>query len=233
MNIRWLFAMFLNKRRTTTMNPRTPSTLIFSVITLGTLFFQTGCATTGNQRASSTRSTMKDVEQDYMDALAQVDVTDGSLQTLIDEGQPDEKKAYEKYSNNVGKMNNLGHRLSDRANKMSAEQKNYFEEWRMQGNTYTDEKIQALSEQRRADLAEVFAKISQASVGVNGSLRAYISDIGQIKTYLSSDLTPKGVEALTPTIQKAITDGGNLKDAVQPVLVAIGNARAELAQGGN
>jgi hypothetical protein len=176
---------------------------------------------------------MKAVEQDYIDALAQVDVTDGSLQSLIDQGQPDEQKAYDKYSPNVSRMEDLGHRLFERADRMNAEQKNYFEEWRMQGNSYTDERIQALSEQRRADLSESFAQISQASVGVKGSLKAYISDIRQIKTYLSTDLTPKGVDAITPTIQQAITDGAQLKEAVKPVLLAIGNAREELAQGGN
>jgi hypothetical protein len=211
----------------------TTQTVLFGAMTLGAVFFQPGCATTGNERSTNTRNTMKAVEQDYMDAMAQVDVTDGSLQALIDQGQPDEKKAYDKYSNNVGKMDNLGHRLFDRANQMNAEQRNYFDEWRMQGNTYTDDRIQALSEQRRADLGETFAQITQASVGVKGSLKAYISDIRQIKTYLSNDLTSKGVNAITPTVQQAITDGGNLKVAVQPVLAAIGNARTEMAQGGN
>jgi hypothetical protein len=214
------------------MKLRNTQALLFSMI-LGAVLSQTGCATTGDQRSVHTRNTMKAVEQDYIDALAQVDVTDGSLQSLIDQGQPDEQKAYDQYSPNVSRMEDLGHRLFERADQMNAEQKNYFEEWRMQGNTYTDERIQALSEQRRADLSESFAQISQASVGVKGSLKAYISDIRQIKTYLSTDLTPKGVDAITPTIQQAITDGAQLKEAVKPVLLAIGNAREELAQGGN
>jgi hypothetical protein len=102
----------------------------------------------------------------------------------------------------------------------------------MQGNTYTNPQIQALSEQRRADLSEIFAKIAQAGVGVKGALKAYVSDIEQIRTYLSTDLTPKGIEAITPTVRKAIDDGAYLKDAVKPVLDAIADARAELAQGG-
>jgi hypothetical protein len=215
------------------MKFKTAQIMIFSAMSLGAVFFQTGCATTGNEKSTNTRNSMKAVEQDYMDAMTQVDVTDGSLQALIDQGQPDEKKAYDKYSGNVNEMDNLGHRLFDRANQMNTEQKSYFEEWRMQGNTYTNEQIQALSEQRRADLGEDFAKITQASVGVKGSLKTYISEIRQIKTYLSTDLTSKGVDAITPTVQQAITDGGNLKIAVQPVLVAIGNARAEMEQGGN
>jgi len=215
------------------MKRKTAQAVIFSATILGASLFQFGCATTGNQRSTDTRNTMKSVEQDYIDAMAQVDVTDSSLQTIIDPGQSNEKQAFDKYSNNVNKMDNLGKRLFERAEQMNTQQKNYFEEWRMQGNTYTNEQIQALSEQRRADLSEVFAHISEASVGVKGSLKTYISDIDQIKIYLSSDLTPKGVGALTPTAQQAITDGDNLKEAVKPVLSTIADARDELAQGGN
>lgn len=215
------------------MKFRINPSVIFSAITLGAVFLQVGCASTGNQRSANTNNTMKAVEQDYIDALAQVDITDGSLQSLIDQGQPNEKKAFDKYSDNVNRMENMGKRLFERADQMSAQQRNYFDEWRMQGNTYTDDRIQALSEQRRADLSEYFANISVASVGVRGSLKSYMSDIRQIRTYLSNDLTPKGVGELTPTVQKAIADGSSLKDAVSPVLAAIGSARNELSQGGN
>ena len=215
------------------MNLRITQTVTFSAFILGAALFQFGCATTGNQRSADASNTMKAVEQDYMDTLTQIDVTNSSLQSLIEPGQPDEMKAYHQYSDNVYKMRDLGKRLLERAEQMNSQQKNYFAEWRMQGNTYTDPQIEALSEQRRADLGEVFANISVASVGVKGSLKAYISDNKQIKTYLSTDLTPKGVDAITPTVQQAIADGANLKDAVTPVLAAIGNARTELAQGGN
>ena len=215
------------------MNFRNTLAAGLSALILGAVLMQTGCASTGNQRSADTRNTMKDVEQDYIDALAQVDVTDGSLQSLIDPGQPDEKKAFDKYVENVAKMEDLGHRLFHRAERMNAQQKDYFEEWRMQGNTYSDPQIQALSEQRRVDLSQYFVDISQASVGVNGSLKAYMADISQIDTYLSTDLTPKGVGAITPTVQVALSDGTHLRDAVAPVLSAISTARAEMAKGGN
>jgi hypothetical protein len=59
-----------------------------------------------------------------------------------------------------------------------------------------------------------------------------MANIKEIQTYLSNDFTPKGVEAITPVAPKAARDGDSLKDAVNPVLSAIGSARAELAQGG-
>lgn len=191
-----------------------------------------GCATTGMQRSDKADTTMKAVENDIQQAVAQVDFTGASLEELVKPDQSDVKKAFRKYSANVDKMEELGKRMFDHADKMGAQGKEYFAEWRTQGNTYTNPQIQALSEQRRADLSAVFAKIPEASVGVKGAFKDYMSDIGEIRTFLSNDLTPKGVEAITPNARKAVTHGENLKDAVKPVLFAIGNARAELTQGG-
>lgn len=191
-----------------------------------------GCATTGMQRSEKTGTSMQAVEQDIRQAVAQVDVTAASLDELVRPGQADVKKAFEKYAANVEKMEHQGKLLFEHSDKMSAQGKEYFEEWRKQGNAYSNPEIQALSEQRRADLSAVFVRISEASVGVKGAFKAYISDNREIKTYLSNDLTPKGVESITPVAQKSVTDGNNLKAAVNPVLTAIDNARAEMAQGG-
>ena len=114
---------------------------------------------------------------------------------------------------------------------MSAQGKEYFDEWRTQGSAYANPEIQALSEQRRDELSAVFARIPEASAGVKGAIQAYMSDISEIETFLSNDLTPKGVEAITPIARKAVTDGANLKDAINPVLYAISTARTELKQG--
>jgi len=215
------------------MKPGMTPEVFFKATILGTALLLAGCATSGNQKSADTRATMKDVQQDYAQALAQVDATNGSLEAIVAPGQSDEKKAFENYSDNVNKMDDLGKRLFERADQMRVQQRNYFEEWRMQGNTYTNPQIQALSEQRRADLNVTFAHITEASVGVKGSFKDYMSHIGQIKTYLSNDLTTKGVGSISPDVQQAVADGAKLKDAVQPVISSIDDARAEMAQGGN
>lgn len=192
-----------------------------------------GCATTGMQRSEKTNTSMQTVETDIRQAMAQVDVTSASLEELVRPGQSDVKKAFGKYSDSVEKMDTLGKRLFNHVDKMSAQGKDYFEEWQKQGNAYTNPEIQSLSEQRRSDLNTEYAKIAAASVGVKGAYKAYMSDNREIKTYLSNDLTSKGVESITPVSQKSVRDGDNLKESVRPVLGAIDNARTELARGGN
>jgi hypothetical protein len=58
-----------------------------------------------------------------------------------------------------------------------------------------------------------------------------MSDNSEIRTYLSNDLTPKGIESISAVADKAIHDGENLKGAAQPVLTALDRAKAELAHG--
>jgi len=207
--------------------------VILNAMILGAALIQLGCATTGMQRSTNTRTTMKEVEDDYQLAIVRVSDTNASLETLVKMDQTDEKKAFEKYSDNVKKMKGIGKRLFGHADKMRTQQKEYFEEWRKQGNAYTNPEIQALSEQRREDLSGSFVKISEASVGVKGSFKAYMSGLEEIKTYLSTDLTPKGVESITPVVRKAIEDGEKLKESIYPVISTIDEARAEMAQGGN
>jgi hypothetical protein len=218
----------------------TKTAILSVVITLGVLISLAGFAKsgthwyskTGNQRSVKTGNTMEAVEKDYRQALAQIDATGASLQDLVRPGQRDVKKAFRKYSADVNQMEDLGKRLLEHGDKMSAQGKDYFVEWEKQGDEYTNPQIQALSEQRRADLSAYFVKISEASVGVKGASKAYLSDIREIQTYLSNDLTPKGIESITPVSQKAVKDGNDLKQAVAPVVSAIGSVRSELAPGG-
>lgn len=192
-----------------------------------------GCAKkTGMERSAQTSNTMQVVQNDYQQALVQIDATNASLDTLLKAEPAGLKSAFAAYSDNAAKMQEKGNILMKHSEKMSAQGRDYFEEWRKEGNTYTNPDIQKLSEERRAHLTEVYDKIAASGAGVKGSLTAYLSDINQISTYLSNDLTPNGVTSITPVAEKTMADGSNLKSAVQPVLSAIEVARGELSQEG-
>ena len=213
------------------MKVRTKLGAIVAVVLFAAFTSLSGCATTGMQRSEKAVTTMKTVEDDIRKAVVQIDVTNASLADLVKPGQNDIKKVYSIYSDNTDKMEDIGKRVLEHTEKMRLQGKDYFGEWQKQGNTYENPDIQALSEQRRADMSSIYVKISEASVGVKGSLKTYLTDIVEIKTYLSNDLTPKGVESITPIAEKAVTDGNNLKESLDSVLTAVGRARAELALG--
>ncbi|MEZ4550043.1 MAG: hypothetical protein R2860_10665 [Desulfobacterales bacterium] len=115
---------------------------------------------------------------------------------------------------------------------MKARGKDYFEEWQTEGSKYKNPRIQELSEQRRMALADIYGQIPLNSIGVKEAFRAYLSDVTEIQTYLSNDLTSKGVEAIAPMARRASMDGDNLKYAIKDLEMAIEQARAEMTQGG-
>jgi len=189
----------------------------------------TGCATTSMDRATKTTNSMQAVEGDYRKASVQIDATRASLEDLIRPGQADLKKAYGAYAEDVEKMEKLGKQLTLHTEQMRTRGNDYFAEWE---SSYTSPEIRELSERRRNEMRDIYAKIPEASIGVSGSLTSYMTDIKDIQTYLSNDLTPQGIESIRPIAQKAVTDGENLKETVKPVLAAIDRVKTEMTPGG-
>lgn len=201
---------------------------------LAMTFFVIACSTSsGIDRSEKAGSTMGEVEKNINQLIAQVQATDASLEELIKADQSNAKKAFKKYSKNVNTVEKQGVNLSKQAEKMSTLGKDYFEEWRASDATYNNSQIQALSEQRRADLAADFANISEASVGVRGAIKSYIANNKEIQTYLSNDLTPVGIASIAPIAEKSIDDGNSIKAAVKPILAAIANAKDKIKISGS
>ncbi|MBT1071054.1 DUF2959 family protein [Pelotalea chapellei] len=197
----------------------------------GSLSIMSGCATTGADRAAKTTTSMRDVQTDIDQAAMQVDATNASLDDLVNPGQPNITESFKKYSANVAKMDKTAKRLDRHTEQMKSRGNNYFEEWDKQENRYTNPQIQALSEQRRTELRETYSQISASSVGMRGALDAYVKDIKEIQKYLSTDMTPKGVEAITPVVQRAKEEGNKLKEVIRPVQAAIQRTQAEMTPG--
>jgi archaellum component FlaC len=181
------------------------------------------------ERASKTTTSMKNVESDISQAVMQVDATSASLEDLISLTQPDIRKAFANYSENVKKMDQIGKRLNRHTAQMKDRGKDYFEEWDKQENKYKNPKIQELSEQRRAELQEQYSQIASTSVGVRGALDTYLADIKEIQKYLSNDLTPKGIETITPIARRVKGEGEQLKETLKPVQGAVQRTRTEMA----
>lgn len=187
---------------------------------------------TGSQRAGKATAKMEIVDTDIKKSVAQIDATGASLEALIIPELSNTQEAFATFSDNVSEMESLGKALIKHTDEMSARGKDYFDEWKKQGNTYTNPQIQQISESRMAELNAVFRKISDSSVGVKSAFMAYLNDIREIQRYLSTDLTDKGIASITPVARKAITEGDNLKDSLIPVISALNHARSEMSQGG-
>lgn len=190
------------------------------------------CSSTGMQRSEKATTTMQIVENDINAVVVQLDATGSSLEELTKSSQVDVKKAYDLYSDNVSKLEKLHKQIIHHADEMNSRGNDYFEEWQKEGDKYKNAHIQELSDMRRNELSGIYNKIAENSVGVRDAGKAYISDLKEIETYLSNDLTSNGIKALSPISQKAVRDGDKVKYTIKNVQVAIDKARLEMSQSG-
>jgi hypothetical protein len=195
--------------------------LLLSVITI-----ISGCATIWLERAAVTTCKLETVEENIRQAVMQIDATEASLLQLIRPDQADLKNVYAVYAANVARMDTIATPLDQQINQINTLGKDYFAEWAREGDKYTNPQIAALSEQRRADLSALYARIPQANVGVMSTLHAYMSYIIETRMYLSRNLTPGGIEAITPVVRKAVKEGNDFKAGLKRVLTALEQVKA-------
>jgi hypothetical protein len=201
------------------------------MLLLGTTSFMGGCATTGMDRSVKTSSSITEVDSEIRKMMVQIDVTAASLDVVVSPGQPNVKKSFDTYSDNLEKLDKEGKKVLKRVDEMKSNSKEYFAEWEKQGDAFTNPEIRELSEQRRNTLAAAYAKVPVAGAGIKGSYQAYLTDLKEIQKYLSNDLTPNGIEAITPVAQKSSQHLVDLKSSLQPLLAAMDEIKSELYSG--
>jgi len=210
------------------MKLRNQSLGFFTILLLGTAAFLGGCATTGMDRSVKTSNSMQEVDKDIREMIVQSDVTAKSLDSLVKAGQPDLKKSFDTYSDNLATLDSDGKRALKHVEEMKTRKTEYFAEWEKQGDAYTNPQIRELSEERRIKLAEMYAQVHAAGGGIKNAYLAYLTDLKEIQTYLSNDLTPKGVEAIAPVANKSSQDLEVLKTSLTPLVAALDGIKAEL-----
>lgn len=202
------------------------------ILFLATTFIAMACSTTGMQRSKEVQTSMQAVDNDIKNIIVQLDAIGSSLDELIKPGQADAKKAFNLYSENVSKIEKMEKDFSNHAEQMKSSGKTYFTQWDKNGEKYENPEIQKQSEERRNTLGNTYDKIEENSQGVKEAFRVYVSDVNEIQSYLSNDLTQQGIGSIESVSQKTVRNGDSLRGALKNLQAAIETARAEMAQSG-
>ena len=219
------------------MDKRIGTPIMLIALAVGAMLAASGCASTeeksarhtGTERGATASNTMASVESDIRLVVVDINATGLALTALLNPAQEDTKAAYEAYTASVAALVASSAVYLANSEKMGEQGRDFFDEWRIQGTTYVNPQIRSLSEQRRGEISVFYTQIAESSVGVKGSLKTYVTTIQEIKTYFSTDLTPKGVQAISTLAFGAIEDGYSLNTSFEGVLGSISAVRVELA----
>ena len=173
----------------------------------------TGCARTGFDRSANIADTMSKQVTGLQEAKPQVDAMLASLEGLT-RAEGDMRPAYKKFSETLGDTEKAAARARKSSQTIREKEAEYFAEWQRQAAEITNPQIKAATQARQAEVKGNLESLSQTGRTAGEAYEPFISNMKDIRTYLSNDLTPGGVKRLEPTIEKARRDGAALQKAL-------------------
>ena len=176
-------------------------------------FVAAGCATTGFDRSANIAETMAKQVEGVQPAKPQVDAMLASLEGLT-RAQGDMRPAFKQFSQTLDDTEKTAARARKSQATIREKEAEYFAEWQRQAAEITNPQIKAATQARQAEVKSTLASLSQTGRAAGEAYDPFISNMKDIRTYLSNDLTPAGVKRLEPTIEKARRDGAALQKAL-------------------
>ncbi len=185
--------------------------------------FAAGCASPGHEKADNISSEMDDLRLAIVKLQQEVSAASASLGEIVDPGA-DPKAAYEHLDDSADELEDALERTDDRLASLRKKAQSYFEDWQKGTAAISDPDLQKLSEERRAKLDAALDEIEERMQHARGEVAAYAAFIKDLRTYLSADLSPAGIDSIrdkAETASKKVTSvNQNLDEVLQAVRAA-------------
>ena len=198
---------------------------------LAATFLLAGCASLGMGTTAPASASLQSVEDDYRQAQLQTAATEEALDGLAVASDLDLKRAFNFFSGNRDKMEQIGSRLVRHADGMFLRGTYYFVESGKSMEACAFPRSGKNDDQQSINLGEDFNPISEAGGEVKRAFRAFQLDIEQLHDYLANNLTPAGIDSMDLILRKAKVDSDSLQETLKQALTALGHAKTNLVQG--
>lgn len=172
-----------------------------------------GCATRGYDRTTRIADNMAKQTAGMQAAKPQVDAMLASLDSLV-RAEGDMKPAFKKFSDTLDETEKAAARARKGAESIREQEAEYMAAWEQEAAAITNPEVKAATQARQAEVKRTLGELSAAGKKAGDAYQPFISDMKDIRTYLSNDLTQGGVKRLEPTLQKARQGGAGLQKAL-------------------
>jgi hypothetical protein len=183
-----------------------------------------GCSSkTGVERADTISRGAVDVKGDMKSVGGKVNRAVASLKGLQDVAEKglDLKAQFAQYKADLKDLEAVAERLQARGDDLRTNRDAYIQAWENEMSAVQDPSVQAASTSRRQAVAAAFKDVDAASKDARTNYDLFAKDANAVRVALENDLTPAGVKAIAPVIQKAEGEGKAVNQGVDAVVAAL------------
>lgn len=174
-----------------------------------------GCATpTGVKSADSAGSDLEKLEKQLEQSRGQIATVMTALNEMTEEGS-DVKKGLNSFSSAVDSLKKTTASDKSVGDEMEASINDYMTEWGTQITSMSNEELKKQSTARHTELSRQFQEAKTAFSEANKSYEPFLSHLNDLVTYLSTDLSPAGIEAASKTITDLKSEGASVQRGIQ------------------
>lgn len=171
------------------------------------------------------------------DALAEGNATRSQLSStmsslnalLATKPGADLRPAYQAYVDNVEKTKQAAAATKTRVDGMNADSANYFGSWKSDNEAISNQNLRNVAN-KRLDTVQKDYRSSIASLqAASAKFQPFLSDLTDIQTALSNDLTANGLKAAKGVFKKANKDHGEVQKEIDTAIHHLQATQASLS----
>ena len=187
------------------------------ILLITALLCASGCQHTGYRKGDAASQSLQRAALEIQGQSKAIDVAVGTLTDLVTHPAPDLKPQFRRFSVALDRLEDTVKRTERTRERMELKSVEYFQTWDKETAGIHYGIVRDQSETRRAQVTNQFESVNTRYLEVQGVVRPLLSYLNDIRTALSVDLTPAGLNS----VQGIATNAENNARKVQVALTKL------------
>ncbi len=170
-----------------------------------------GCSHLPYQSAENISGHSMSVKQIGLKVAARVDSTMAALNTLLNKPSGSLSNDYKSFSNKFSSLKSGYGDLKSAISRVSGSQGKYMATWDKQIQSISNSDIQAVAKSNYSNAQEDFSRFTRRAKTTESSGGALMAYLGNMKKYLSTDLSATGIQGASGLLGKAKSRAATFK----------------------
>ena len=158
------------------------------------------CSTTGSDKGAATGKSAEQAANQIELGSTQLDATLVALKDLVQKPAPDLAPQFKTFTKSLAQLESTAEDVATLAAKIDTKSQDYFTQWDQQLAAVQNEDIRARSAERKEAISASFKKIQSEYGEVRDEFKPLLSDLRDVRTVLSADLTQDSLKSIDKTV---------------------------------
>ena len=187
-----------------------------------------GCASSARQKSVRAVGSLDSTRAELTEGVTQLDKVLESLNQL--EAKPEKlTPAYNRYVSQLRGLETRAQGVTDRVRDMRVRAADYSTQWHSANETISNPELRVAAEERASRVNDKYAAIDAKAQEVREAYEPLITELRDIETFLTHDLTYSGIATAKPVFDSARKRADVLKSKVNELLAQLDQTYTRLS----